>query len=74
MSKDQAGDLGNIVMGVITSAGVGSVMMESLGVLAMGAIGALGAHLFNKLLKKKVDALIYKLRTKLSCKKSKDKA
>lgn len=55
MTTNAKSELGYIVVGTVTSTGVGSFLFQALGTLVLGIIGALGSYLFVKLIKPKLD-------------------
>ena len=60
MSNERSGELASIFYGTITAVGVGAFLLQALGTLVLGIIGALGGYLFHKLLKPKIDKLLKK--------------
>lgn len=66
MSKSTGNELGYVLIGTVTSAGVGSLLLQGIGALILGILGALGGYFFSKVIKPKLD--------KLFVKKTEDKA
>lgn len=62
MSKEQTNEIGTILFGALTSAGVGSFIFEALGALILGILGAAGAYIFTHVLVPKTKQLIAKLK------------
>lgn len=57
-------ELASMLTGAVTSAGVGSFLLDSLGALLLGIMGAIGGYLFTKFIKPQFDKLFSKNKIK----------
>lgn len=60
MSQQRIHELGSILYGTITAAGLGSFLFQALGAVILGLMGALGGYLFAKFIKPKLDKIFRK--------------
>jgi hypothetical protein len=64
MSKGQAGELGAILSGAVTSTTVGSFFFEAIGAIILGILGAIGGWIANHFLRPRLEAWLAKKSTK----------
>jgi hypothetical protein len=60
MSRDTANSFIHPILGAITSGGVGWLLLQSLGAIALGILGALGGWIANKYIIPKLNRLFSK--------------
>ena len=65
MNKTEtSGDILPIVLGAATAVGVGSFILQAMGVFVLGLIGAFAGWVFNHLLKPKLNKFLKKITEK----------
>lgn len=57
-------DLLAVLMGALTSLSVGSILLQGIGALILGILGAAGGFIFNRYLKGWLEKLVEKLKKK----------
>lgn len=58
--QDTTNNTLSIILGALTSIGVGTLFFQAIGTLVLGLIGALGGYLFQRFLKPRLDSLFNK--------------
>ncbi len=57
-------DIFAVLMGALTSLSVGSILLQGIGALILGILGAAGGFVFNRYLKGYLEKLVEKLKKK----------